>query len=75
MSGHFISDQEIAGHFISDQKITGPEKVRIFSNMNGIYLVRTNQFHCILQGKLYFVHKVQFFELLPFYTNNCSYIL
>ena len=36
MSGYFISDQEIPGHFISDQKIAGPEKVRIFSNMNGI---------------------------------------
>ena len=48
IADHFISDQKIAGHFISDQKIAGLEKARIFSNMNGIYLVRTNQFHCIL---------------------------
>ena len=53
MSGHFISVQEIAGHFISDQKIAGPDKVLIFANLNGIYLVRINQFHCILNSILY----------------------
>ena len=61
MSGHFISVQEIAGHFISDQKIVGPDKVRIFSNMNGIYLVRINQFHCMLIKALYaYRHAVDF---------------